>query len=489
MNAVYSILFLQALMGAFDNLWHHELGARLPQRASARHELALHAAREAIYGLLFIGLAWFEWHGLWALVPAALLLSELIITCADFLEEDRSRNLPPLERVLHTLLAVSFGLLLGFLAPVLLHWLQLPSAVVVTPRGAVSWIFTAGGLAVMLWSARNALASWQQRREPAEATNPLPGTTRHVVARPGAPAVLVTGGTGFIGATLVRQLIAQGLRIIVLTRDVRQTRLMFNNRVWAVERLNDIPAEARIGSIVHLAGAPVLGMPWTRRRRALLVQSRTRVMESLMQLMRRLHEPPSVLVAASAVGYYGQPGFDVSTTEASPPDPGRFQSDLCLAAEHEALRAEALGVRVVRMRFGIVLGREGGAFPGLSLSARLGLGARIGCGTQPVPWVHIDDAVAAVQFAMGQAGLHGPVNAVAPQVVSQSRFSQAMAAAHGRRAWLRIPAWLLRGGLGEMSQLLTHGQHVVPVVALKAGFRFAYPSLAGALNDLVKKTR
>lgn len=151
MTPVFMLLSVQAAMGAFDNWWHHELQARLPHRPSARYELALHAAREAIYGVVFFGLAWFAWHGAWAVLIAALLLTELGITLADFLEEDRTRRLPSLERVLHTLLTISYGLFLGLMAPVLWGWLQQPTALVVAPHGWVSWLFTAFALGVWAW--------------------------------------------------------------------------------------------------------------------------------------------------------------------------------------------------------------------------------------------------------------------------------------------------------------------------------------------------
>lgn len=481
MNAFYSLLLAQALLGAFDNLWHHELGARLPQRAAARLELALHAAREAIYGLLFIGLAWLEWRGLWALLPAGLLMAELFITCADFLEEDRTRTLPPLERVLHTVLAVNFGVLLGLLAPEFLHGLRSPAALVPVNHGLWSWFFTLAGIAVMLWSARNARAAMHWYASRAHAGTALPPADRPAS---GATTVLVTGGTGFVGSALVRRLLEEGHRVIVLTRDLRQARRLFEHRVWVVDQLDDIPCETRIQSIVHLAGAPVLGFPWTAGRRRLLVESRTQTMERLLRLMRRLDEAPRVLVSASAVGYYGLPGAQCQLNEAAPPQPDRFQSVLCVAAEHEARRAEALGVRVVRVRLGIVLGHGGGAFPGLDFAARLGLGARIGNGRQPVPWVHLDDAIALMRFALAHEGLHGPVNGVAPEVVTQAKFAREMAAAHGRRSRLRVPAWLLERTLGEMSELLTQGQHAAPIVALRTGFRFTYPSLSAALRQL-----
>lgn len=487
MNVFYSLLLAQALLGAFDNLWHHELGARLPQRASARRELALHAAREAIYGSLFIGLAWLEWRGLWALLPGGLLMTELLITCADFLEEDRSRTLPPLERVLHTVLAVNFGVLLGLCAQIFLQWLRSSSALVFVHHGLWSWFFTLGGVAVMLWSARNTRAAMHWH---AKAGGERVASLRAegLAAGTNAPAVLVTGGTGFIGTALVRQLLEDGQRVIVLTRDVRQARRQFDDRVWAVDRLDDIPSETRIRSVVNLAGAPVMGFPWTSARRRLLIQSRTQTMERLLQLMCRLHQTPLVLVSASAVGYYGLPEAHMQLNEAAPPQPGRFQSALCVAAEHEARRAEALGVRVVRVRLGIVLGHGGGAFPALDFAARIGLGACIGNGRQPIPWVHLDDAVALMCFAIAHEDLDGPVNGVAPELVQQARFMREVAAAHGRSMRLRIPRWMLERALGEMAELLTQGQRVEPTVAKRAGFRFAYPSLPAALRQLSDST-
>jgi uncharacterized protein len=478
MTAVFSVLLVQTLLGAFDNLWHHELGARLPQRSSARGELALHAMREIIYGLLFFGFAWIQWQGVWVLVPVVLLATEIVITCADFLEEDRSRKLPPLERVLHTWLAIGYGVLLGVLAPVLIGSTALPAAVRFVGYGWVSWFFSACGLLVIAWGVRNFIAVRQLR--PAPAAQAMP--TR----RPVGPAVLVTGATGFIGSALTQELIREGRRVIVHSRDVLQARRTFGPAAWVVDRLDDIPSETRIDAVIHLAGAPVLGMPWTARRRELLVASRAGVMQQLLEMMRRLEERPRVLVAASAVGFYGVPGNTRAVDEQAPPQPGRFQSDLCAAIEREARRAEALGIRVVRLRFGIVLGRDGGAYPGLAFAARLGLGSRLGNGKQPVPWIHLDDAVGLVRFAMEQPTLSGAVNAVAPEATVQANFARAMAASFQRRVRLAVPDWVLRRLLGEMSELLYCGQWVVPAAAVTAGYRYRLPTLGAALGMLAQ---
>jgi uncharacterized protein (TIGR01777 family) len=477
-TALFTVMTVQALLGAFDNLWHHEWAAHLPHRISARRELALHAAREAIYGLLFLGLAWWRFEGLWAVGVAMLLATEVVITITDFLEEDRTRRLPPFERALHTVLALVYGVLLGGLAPVLWAGAQQPTSLQWAPHGLWSLFFSLAGGVVLLWSVRNALAVRGLRRaaQAVAAERPAP--------LPTGPAVLVTGATGFIGSALVQRLGASRRRVIVYTRDVPQARAQFGSGVWCVDRLCDIPAEAEIGAIVHLAGAPVLGRPWTRRRRQQLLDSRVAITGDLLVLMQRLLRRPSVFVAASAVGFYGVPVADTPSTEVSPAEPGRFQSDLCAAIEREAQRTRAQGVRVAFLRFGLVLGSGGGAYAPLALAARFGLGAILGSGRQPVPWIHRDDAVGLIVHALRDERLQGPVNAVAPEQIEQRHFARALAASFGRRVWLRAPGFLLRGLLGEMSEILLCGQRAVPQRAIETGYAFCHATLHSALTAL-----
>lgn len=478
MTAAMMLLTLQALLGAFDNLWHHEWQARLPQRHAARHELRLHALREAVYGVLFFGLAWWSWHGAWALLLAGLLTFEVSVTLLDFLEEDRSRRLPPLERVLHTVLALCFGGFLALLAPVAWGWWQQPTGWVAAHHGAWSWGFTLFAIGVWAWSGRNAVAVWQLGRQ-VEAQPQRGGPP------PAGPARLVTGGTGFIGSALVRRWVAEGRRVIVLSRDVPQARAQFGPAVWVVDRLDGIPADTVIEAVVNLAGATVLGPPWTRARRQLLLNSRVQTTAAVLALLRRLQQRPAVLVSASAVGWYGVPAdAEAGLDEQAPPQPGQFQSDLCVAIEHEAQRAEALGLRVVRLRFGIVLGNGGGAYPPQALAARLGLGAVLGSGRQWVPWVHLDDALGLIRFAIDTPALSGPVNAVAPEVPRQAEFVRALAASFGRPAWLRLPGAPFKLAMGEMAELLLQGQRVLPVAAQRAGYQFQHPALQPALQAL-----
>ena len=488
MTILFILLTVQSLLGAFDNFWHHELEARLPQRTSARYELRLHAAREAIYGLLFASFAWLHWGGWWVLLPAGLLLAELFITIADFLEEDRSRKLPPLERALHTVLAVSYGLLVGLAGSIFWQAAQGEPGVRIATHGWWTVMFSVASVSVLAWSVRNMLAVRKlgaaQRAEAERAASAevrTPAAQRHGV---GQMTVLVTGGTGFVGQQLVQRLLREGRRVVVLSRDPLQARAALGTGVWVVDRLADIPCETRIDAVVNLAGAGILGGPWTASRRRVLLQSRLGVAEQVQQLIARLQHKPEVLVAASAVGYYGVPAHNLQIDETAPAEPGRFQSDLCQQIEAAALCNQAYGVRVVCLRPGIILGSGDGAFPALAFAARMGLGAVLGSGQQPMPWIHVDDAVGLIAHALTETALQGPLNAVAPHAVSQAQFARGLSHAVHRPQWLRMPAWPLRVGLGEMSELLLCGQNVVPAAALRSGYRFRYANLEQALVAL-----
>ncbi len=303
--------------------------------------------------------------------------------------------------------------------------------------------------------------------------------------------LLVTGATGFVGRHLVARLLADGHTVMVLSRDAARARRTLGSEVRVLDRLGDIAPDTRIDACIHLAGARVLGHPWTAARREELMRSRADPAAKLLGLMHRLARPPRALLVTSAIGWYGKvaQGADLPCDETAPPQPGQFQSDLCAAIERDAQQAEALGVRVVRMRFGVVLGADGGAYPPQALPARLGLGAVLGDGRQPAPWVHVDDVVGLACFALAQERLSGPVNVVAPETPTQAEFARALAASFGRRVHLRVPAAVLRLAMGEMSDLLLAGRRVVPAVAQEAGYAFRHPALAPALQALAAQSR
>jgi uncharacterized protein len=472
------MITVQASLGALDNLWHHEIVERLPGKRAAAGELALHAARELLYAFVFIALAWFRWQGRLALLIAGVLTLEIVITLADFVVEDRTRRLPASERVLHTVLALNFGAILALFAPELYRWWESAPGVIGVSYGVFSWIFTLFAAGVLAWSVRNALAVLDLRRPPEWVRDPI-------AAAPSGSgrSVLVTGATGFIGGHLVRRLIQRGERVIVLTRNADRALDRFGPHVRIVASLADIDRDARIDAVVNLAGAPILGFPWTRARRAQLVGSRVEITRALAGLAARLARPPRVLVSASAVGYYGVRGGEFVDEDASPS--GDFQSRLCQEWEAAADACKGLGARLVRLRIGLVLGRDGGALPRLLRPFRIGLGAVLGSGRQWVSWIHIADLVQLIEFALDTPAVRGTLNAVAPAPATHLEVQRAIGRALHRPLWLRMPAVVLRMGLGEMSQLLVDGQRVVPNRAVALGFRFRFAHLPEALADLV----
>lgn len=295
--------------------------------------------------------------------------------------------------------------------------------------------------------------------------------------------VLVTGATGFIGRKLCRRLLADGDAIVALTRNPEQARKVLGSQVRVLASLDEIASTERVDLVVNLAGAPIITRPWTQARREELLDSRLRTTNNVTALIARLQRKPEVLINASAIGYYGVRG-DEEITEAARGQP-IFQSHLCQAWELAAQAAEQHGVRVCRLRFGIVLGMEGGALPGLLRPARLRMRVVMGSGQQWQSWVHIDDLLGLMWFCVKHPQMHGGINVTAPQPVRQKEFTAILARQFGRSIQLRVPAAALRAALGEMSQLLLEGQRVLPAKALCQGFAFRYPDLEAALADLL----
>ena len=299
--------------------------------------------------------------------------------------------------------------------------------------------------------------------------------------------VLITGGTGFIGQALVQRLVAAGHTVTVWSRHPTQAARQLGAGVRCVSALNAIAAADRIDAIVNLAGARVVGPPWTAARRQVLLDSRVGTTQALLEWLQQTGQRPSVWVQASAIGFYGVRPPEELLTETSAPGQG-FMSELCVRWEQAAAQAKALGIRQVVLRLGVVLG-PGGALPQLLRPIRLGLGGRMGSGQQVMSWIHRDDVLTlittALQAPQNNPPMEGIYNATAPEPVPQATFTRTAGQLLHRPVWLPVPAAPLRWALGEMAQLLVDGQNVVPARLQREGFFFAYPSLRETLRSLI----
>ena len=297
--------------------------------------------------------------------------------------------------------------------------------------------------------------------------------------------VLVTGATGFTGPKLVRALRERGDRVIAYVRDAAKAAALLGKDVDVVVDLDEVPSTATIDAVVNLAGAPIAGGLWTARRRALLLDSRLGVTRALLGLCARLETKSATWINASAIGYYGARAGDELVDETAPAGTG-FQAELCRRWEETAAQAAAHGAHVSALRFGVVLGRDGGALPQYALPIRLYAGTVLGSGRQWLSWIHIDDLLQLLLFVLDRRTLTGAVNATAPEPVRNADFNAMLAATLKRPLWpVRIPAPLVRAALGELAELFVDGQRVVPKRALELTFRFEYPELSGALSHLL----
>ena len=298
--------------------------------------------------------------------------------------------------------------------------------------------------------------------------------------------VFLTGATGFLGRALVPRLRREGHDILAWVRSPSRARAGLGAGIELVEADGGESglrgALARCDAIVNLAGEPVLSR-WTERRRVALRASRVELTERLVGALAGLDLRPRVLVSGSAVGFYGDRGAE-RLSEASPAGSG-FLPELCAAWEAAARRAEGAGLRVVCLRTGIVLGREGGALAQMLPPFRLGLGGRLGAGEQFMPWIHLEDWVRAALFALTDERVRGALNLTAPEPPPNREFTRVLGAVLARPAFLPVPVLALRLLFGEAASILLESQRAEPVRLRELGFAHAFPVLEPALRELL----
>lgn len=299
--------------------------------------------------------------------------------------------------------------------------------------------------------------------------------------------VVVSGGTGFIGVPLVRALADAGHEPVVLTRNPRRASAWLDPRArvvaWDARTLGGWERElSGADAVVNLAGESIGEGRWTPERKERIMSSRVAATRAIVAGLQQADPRPRVLVNASAVGYYGPRGDEV-VTEADGPG-SDFLAQVVIAWEAAAREAEPLGVRVVRQRMGIVLG-QGGALGRMLLPFRLGLGGPIGSGRQWYSWIHRDDAIGLILFALTREDASGAINATAPNPVRMKEFAATLGKVLRRPALLPVPALALRLLLGEQAEAVLSGQRVLPTVAERLGYRFRFPDLETALRDVL----
>jgi len=301
-------------------------------------------------------------------------------------------------------------------------------------------------------------------------------------AAPGAPAVLVTGASGLIGAALRARLPAEGYRAIPLARRAEGAPAP-SGPWWSPPAGGiDIAAVGPLRAVIHLAGAGIAERSWSSARKRVLRESRVDATRLLAGALAALppDDRPECLLMTSGIGFYGDCG-DELLTEESPLGRG-FLAELARDWEAAAEPARAAGIRVVALRLGMVLSPAGGALAKMLPIFRLGLGGPLGSGRQYVSWITLPDAVSALLFLLGREDVSGAVNAVAPGAVPQRVFARELGRALRRPAFLPAPAPALRLGFGEMaSELLLAGQRVEPRRLLALRFPFRHPELRTAL--------
>ncbi len=302
------------------------------------------------------------------------------------------------------------------------------------------------------------------------------------------PRIILTGASGLIGLSVRRSLEARQTEILQLVRDsaaIDERRLLWDPyaTVPIADPARSACLEGSAGAI-HLSGASVAGRRWTARNKQTIVASRVQTTHALASLLGGLRAKPPVLVCASAVGIYGDRGDEV-LDEASAPG-SSFLAQVCKAWEEAAEPAALAGIRIVHLRFGVVLSPQGGALAQMLPIFRLGLGGKLGSGQQWMSWIALPDAVRAIEFALAAESLSGAINVVAPSAVTNLEFTRTLGHALARPTLLTAPAFALKLVLGEMADgAVLASQRVIPQRLQAAGFEFQHPKLCGALGALI----
>ena len=301
--------------------------------------------------------------------------------------------------------------------------------------------------------------------------------------------ILVTGGTGFIGKALCETLTKLGCSITVLTRNPKDKNNLPGNDIRLVSSLDKLVNSEKFDVIINLAGEPI-SQRWSDKSKAAMVDSRVETTKALVSFMERASHKPSAFISGSAIGVYGTDANTVFSegSQASDDPVGLFPRELCEQWEAEANKATAIGVRTCLLRTGVVIEKSGGALAKMLFPFEFLLGGRVGTGKQWFSWIHRDDLVRLIIHLINDENIYGPVNATAPNPVTNATFTKALGRAMKRPTLLPLPAFQVKFLFGEMGKtILLAGQKVVPEKALNNGFKFHYSTIDHAFKDIFAK--
>jgi uncharacterized protein (TIGR01777 family) len=296
--------------------------------------------------------------------------------------------------------------------------------------------------------------------------------------------VLVTGSHGLVGKALVATLIKEGDEVLSLVR--RERHFGSPEIEWDPNRgVIDGAHLEGLNAVIHLAGESIAEGRWTEEKKRRIQSSRVEGTELLSQTLAKLAHPPQSFLCASAIGFYGNRGSEVLTEASAPGE--EFLSEVCVEWEQATQTAAEKGIRVVNLRFGVILSSKGGALARMITPFKMGVGGRVGTGQQWISWITLDDVVGAIRFALTHNSLKGPVNVVSPNPVTNADFTTELGKALSRPTLFPMPAFGVRLAFGEMGEaLLLSSQRVIPESLSNAGFKFAHPNLEDALQWALK---
>ena len=294
--------------------------------------------------------------------------------------------------------------------------------------------------------------------------------------------ILVSGASGPIGAALLRSLKAQGSAV---TRWVRNSATGNDQIVWDPSRPLSPDSVSGFDAVIHLAGESIVGR-WTDAKKRRILDSRSQGTGHLAEAVAKASQPPRVFISASAVGFYGNRGDEILSEDSASGE--GFAAEICRQWEAATQPAAKAGIRTAQMRIGVVMSADGGALPEMLTPFRLGLGGRLGNGRQWWTWVSVRDVVGAIQHVLNHNSLSGPVNAVAPNPVTNAEFTRILASVLNRPAIFPIPAFAVRMIFGEMGEELFLGsQRVEPTKLAASGYQFQHPDLKNALKEILQR--